>query len=30
VEATDPKFDREKTRLFLQGLGAREVSDVEH
>ncbi|HEX5708849.1 MAG TPA: DUF3341 domain-containing protein [Pyrinomonadaceae bacterium] len=30
VEATDPKFDREKTRLFLQGLGAREVSDVDH
>ncbi len=30
VEATDPKFDREKTRLFLQGLGAREVNDVEH
>jgi hypothetical protein len=30
VEATDPKFDREKTRLFLEGLGAREVNDVEH
>ena len=24
-----PKFDRERTRAFLQGLGAREVNDVE-
>ena len=30
IEAIDPKFDREKTRLFLLSLGAREVSDVEH
>ena len=30
IEATDPKFDRERTRMFLQGLGAREVNDVEH
>src|ERR687894_138707 len=30
VESTDPKFDREQTRHFLEGLGAREVSDVEH
>ena len=29
IEASDAKFDREKTRAFLQGLGAREVSDVE-
>ena len=29
IEADDPKFDREKTRAFLQGLGAREVSDIE-
>ena len=28
IEATDPKFDREKTRAFLQGLGATEVNDV--
>jgi hypothetical protein len=30
VESTDPKFDREQTRGFLKGLGALEVSDVEH
>ena len=30
VESTDPKFDREQTRGFLQGLGALEVNDVEH
>jgi hypothetical protein len=28
VEAADPKFDRQGTRAFLQGLGAREVNDV--
>ena len=30
VEATDPKFDREGTREFLQGLGAVEVTEVAH
>jgi hypothetical protein len=29
VEATDPKFDRQGTRAFLQSVGAREVNDVE-
>ena len=29
VEATDPKFDRAKTRDFLKGLNASEVSEVE-
>jgi hypothetical protein len=29
IESTDSKFDREKTRAFLQGLGAKEVNDVE-
>jgi ActD protein len=29
IEADDSKFDREKTRTFLQNLGAKEVSDVE-
>lgn len=29
VEARDPKFDLDETRRFLEGLGAREVSDVE-
>ena len=29
IEADDPKFDREKTRSFLQGLGAREVNEIE-
>jgi hypothetical protein len=29
IEATDPKFDRSGTRTFLQGLGAKEISDVE-
>ncbi len=28
IHATDPKFDREGTRRFLQNLGAYEVSDV--
>ena len=30
IEATDPKFDREGTKKFLAGLGATEVSEVEH
>ena len=30
VQSNDPKFDREETRAVLSGLGAREVSDVEH
>jgi hypothetical protein len=30
IEATDPKFDREGTKKFLQSLGASEVSEVEH
>ena len=29
IEATDPKFDRERTRQFLRGLGATEVNDIE-
>jgi hypothetical protein len=29
IEADDPKFDHEKTRAFLHGLGAREVNDIE-
>ena len=29
IEAEDPKFDREKTRAFLQSLGPKEVNDVE-
>ena len=29
IEATDPKFDAQKTRAFLAGLHAREVVDVE-
>jgi hypothetical protein len=29
VEAGDPRFDREKTRALLAGLGASEVSEVE-
>jgi hypothetical protein len=29
IEAGDPKFDRDQTRVFLQGLGAREVNEVE-
>ncbi len=28
IEATDPRFDREGTRRFLEGLGPREVSEV--
>jgi hypothetical protein len=30
IEARDPKFDRTETRKFLAGLGASEVSEVEH
>jgi len=30
IEASDPKFDQQKTRDFLKGLGAVEVSDVEY
>jgi hypothetical protein len=29
IEATDPRFDAEATRRFLEGLGAKEVTDVE-
>jgi hypothetical protein len=29
IEATDPKFDRETTRRFLESFGPREVTDVE-
>jgi hypothetical protein len=29
IEATDPKFDTRRTREFLLGLGAKEVSEVE-
>jgi hypothetical protein len=29
IEATDPKFDRDATRQFLEGLNAREISEVE-
>ena len=30
IEATDPKFDRERTRRFLERLVPREVSEVDH
>ena len=30
IEATDPKFDRELTRRFLERLVPREVSEVDH
>ena len=30
IEATDPLFDREATRRFLEGLEPREVSEVAH
>jgi len=30
IEATDPCFDRAATRRFLESLGAREVTEVEH
>ena len=29
IQSDDPKFDRHATRTFLDGLGAREVSDVD-
>jgi hypothetical protein len=29
IEADDPKFDREKTREFLKGLGAADVQEVQ-
>src|SRR6186713_2512901 len=29
IEADDPKFDVNKTRAFLQGLGAREINEIE-
>ena len=29
IEADDPKFDRDRTRAFLQGLGATEVNDIQ-
>ena len=28
IEATDPRFDRQRTFEFLQGLGAREVNEI--
>ena len=30
IEATDPKFDRQQTRQFLEGLHARVVVEVQH
>ena len=30
IEASDRKFDRQETRKFLEGLGASEVTEVEH
>jgi hypothetical protein len=30
IEATDPHFDRDVTRRFLEGLAPRHVSEVEH
>lgn len=30
IEATDPRFEREGTRAFLQGLSARAVTEVPH
>ena len=29
IEATDPNFDREKTRALLQELGAKEINEIE-
>ena len=29
IEADDPKFDLDRTRAFLQGLGAREINEIE-
>ena len=30
IESRDPKFDREGTRKFLDSVGAKAVSEVEH
>jgi hypothetical protein len=30
IEATDPRFDRQATRTFLEETGAREVCEVGH
>ncbi|MGH9196308.1 MAG: DUF3341 domain-containing protein [Acidimicrobiia bacterium] len=30
IQSTDPKFDRQETRRFLQSLNSREVTEVEH
>jgi hypothetical protein len=30
IEATDPRFDRQGTRQFLERLGSREVTEVDH
>jgi hypothetical protein len=30
IESKDPKFDLAATRRFLESLGPREVSDVDH
>ncbi len=30
IESTDPKFDRDETKLFLRSLNSREVSDVDY
>jgi hypothetical protein len=30
IEATDPRFDRQGTRQFLERLGCREVTEVDH
>ena len=29
IEAVDPKFDRDKTRAFLQDVGAKEINEIE-
>jgi hypothetical protein len=30
IEATDPRFDRQGTRQFLERLGSREITEVDH
>ncbi len=30
IQADDPKFDRQATRQFLEGLGPKQVSEVPH
>ena len=30
IQADDPKFDRAETRRFLEGLGAKDVTEVPH